>query len=647
MLTRKFFVVAALLASTSAVAQVSEPPAPPELDAQRYHPTFDSRKTLWTETSGFNSRELAGSGRLFLNYANDPLVWEDPVTEEDLAYVSDVLTLNVLGSVAYNRFRFGVDVPVYLVAASGQQIDADGAGTGDIALDARVTGLDHRTDPFGLGLSGRLSLPTASVPTSLGSPGVTGEINLLVDGQIEPIYLAANVGTRLAPQTALDNIDVGSQFLYKAAAAYTFDETDAGISLDFSGNANYTQARSLGGVGVPLEFLAGGWYRLTDDWVLRGGAGKGLTQGLGSPLARVVVSIAYERPLEGDKDKDGIFDFVDQCPDEAEDFDEFEDENGCPDYDNDGDGIADVDDNCPLRAEDADGFRDKDGCPDESTQVLVRVIGPNDKELPTATVAITGPEDAAGASGLEAMLHKGTYTATATAANYEPMSVEFTMPGQTEVVINMAAIPGTLRVVARTPNGKPINGATFTLDGVKGPVLENGEVESQQPSGLHTIVVRADDFAPYKEEIDILPEDMTEVVAILAPTKVKVTRDKIEIKDKVFFDTGKATIKPVSFALLNEVAQIIQDYPEIRMVRIEGHTDDRGSESSNQTLSEARATSVLNYLKDQGVEAERMNSVGYGESKPLVKGSNNAAWDKNRRVEFFVEEWDAEMAPER
>ena len=78
------------------------------------------------------------------------------------------------------------------------------------------------------------------------------------------------------------------------------------------------------------------------------------------------------------------------------------------------------------------------------------------------------------------------------------------------------------------------------------------------------------------------------MVALLQPTKVKVTREKIDIKDKVFFETGKTTIKSESFGLLDEVAQILIDHPELLKIRIEGHTDSRGSESTNQRLSEGR-----------------------------------------------------------
>src|SRR5690606_28916606 len=69
-------------------------------------------------------------------------------------------------------------------------------------------------------------------------------------------------------------------------------------------------------------------------------------------------------PKDDDPDKDGIKGEMDQCPDDAEDKDNFQDEDGCPDPDNDGDGVPDESDQCPTEAEDKDNFQDEDGCPD-------------------------------------------------------------------------------------------------------------------------------------------------------------------------------------------------------------------------------------------------------------------------------------------
>jgi len=93
------------------------------------------------------------------------------------------------------------------------------------------------------------------------------------------------------------------------------------------------------------------------------GAETSASQAFGSPPLQVVASVAWA-PRIHDKDRDGVPDEVDQCPELAEDRDGFEDADGCPDWDNDDDGVADADDRCPSEKEDIDGFQDADGCPD-------------------------------------------------------------------------------------------------------------------------------------------------------------------------------------------------------------------------------------------------------------------------------------------
>ena len=95
------------------------------------------------------------------------------------------------------------------------------------------------------------------------------------------------------------------------------------------------------------------------------GAGARYTNGFEAADMRAFLGFIFE-PSIGDRDGDGIKDDVDKCPDEPEDFDGFQDEDGCPDPDNDNDGIPDVDDRCPNVPEDRDGDQDDDGCPEGS-----------------------------------------------------------------------------------------------------------------------------------------------------------------------------------------------------------------------------------------------------------------------------------------
>ncbi len=120
-------------------------------------------------------------------------------------------------------------------------------------------------------------------------------------------------------------------------------------------------------------------------------------------------------------------------------------------------------------------------------------------------------------------------------------------------------------------------------------------------------------------------------------TMIVVTEDKIELKQTVYFDTRKAVIKRVSFALLDEVALALKDNPTIK-VRIEGHTDSQGSDRFNLKLSKNRAASVRKYLIGKGIEADRMVSQGFGEGVPIADNRTADGRAQNRRVEFFITE---------
>ncbi|MBK9420909.1 MAG: OmpA family protein [Flavobacteriales bacterium] len=107
--------------------------------------------------------------------------------------------------------------------------------------------------------------------------------------------------------------------------------------------------------------------------------------------------------------------------------------------------------------------------------------------------------------------------------------------------------------------------------------------------------------------------------------------------DNIGFDFGKATLTPESKTELDELADMLTDYPRMHIV-VEGHTDDVGSDASNMTLSEDRAKAVFTFLRDRKVEAERSAWKGYGETKPLVPNDSEEHRALNRRVEFKVVE---------
>lgn len=251
--------------------------------------------------------------------------------------------------------------------------------------------------------------------------------------------------------------------------------------------------------------------------------------------------------------------------------------------DRDGDGILDDDDRCPDRPEDQDGYEDEDGCPDDDND-SDGVLDPRD-ECPLK------PED------------KDDF-------QDDDGCPELDNDGD-----------GLTDKIDTCPN-EPEDADGFEDDDGC-PDCDNDE----------------DGVPECPEAIDKCPNKPANT-ADGCPQKFKnivVTAKKIELKQTVYFETGKAVIRSRSYGLLNEVAMALKDRPKMK-VRIEGHTDSRGSDSYNLRLSKARAASVRKYIIAQGVNEVRMVSEGYGESQPIADNRTSAGRAQNRRVEFVITE---------
>jgi OOP family OmpA-OmpF porin len=118
--------------------------------------------------------------------------------------------------------------------------------------------------------------------------------------------------------------------------------------------------------------------------------------------------------------------------------------------------------------------------------------------------------------------------------------------------------------------------------------------------------------------------------------EVKIRDNRIEIGEKIQFAYNKAEVLSESFAILDELAKVIQENPHVQKVSIEGHASDEGEDQHNLILSKARAEAVRAYLVAKGVSADRLSSTGHGEAKPLVSNDTPEGREKNRRVEFHI-----------
>ena len=126
----------------------------------------------------------------------------------------------------------------------------------------------------------------------------------------------------------------------------------------------------------------------------------------------------------------------------------------------------------------------------------------------------------------------------------------------------------------------------------------------------------------------------------MANTNVDVERrgDNIVLvfPDNITFATGSSQVKPEFMSALDSVAQSLQQYPDTR-IQIAGFTDNVGSPSANQRLSEDRAFRVRDYLSTRGVAVQRMTPIGYGASRPIASNDTAAGRAQNRRVEITIQ----------
>ena len=107
------------------------------------------------------------------------------------------------------------------------------------------------------------------------------------------------------------------------------------------------------------------------------------------------------------------------------------------------------------------------------------------------------------------------------------------------------------------------------------------------------------------------------------------------VLDHIYFETGKAVLRPESEDALNQVLRFLQNNPSIRL-EISGHTDNTGSLRINQKLSRERASAVVNYLVGKGIPQEMLESKGYADTQPVASNSTSEGRTQNRRVEFKV-----------
>jgi outer membrane protein OmpA-like peptidoglycan-associated protein len=254
--------------------------------------------------------------------------------------------------------------------------------------------------------------------------------------------------------------------------------------------------------------------------------------------------------------------------------------------DQDHDGIVDGKDLCPLDPEDIDGYRDEEGCPDPDNDAD-NIPDVSDK-CPDKAEDIDQFADADGCPDPD---NDNDGIADARDA----------CPNEAEDIDGFQDVDGC-------PDP----------DNDKDGVLDTNDKCPLEPETVNEY-----------EDQDGCPD---------TPPAVFITKEKIVIMQKVFFQKGTDVVLKKSYDILEQVSAILKDHPEITKVSVEGHTSSEGKAANNKKLSEKRAAAIVKFMTKKGIDKSRLQSAGWGSEKPLapLPEADEAARETNRRVEFLI-----------
>ncbi|MGF1465201.1 MAG: OmpA family protein [Sandaracinaceae bacterium] len=532
-----------------------------------------------------------------------------------------------------NLLVLGVQLPVVIGSGADVSVPSNDNGPeGVFNFGDRTSGLDNqslgnftihgkirllrteRNNGFGLAGIVQVELPTGAPRSFAGDPDfvfwphLVGEwrpnrlLRLNLDIGYRWVFGGGTpfpVGGRSQPSggNASDAVvdETGSNFVYDDQITYGLGASlrlggaPVDLTAEIYGNTIMSglDGGNFGAEGfVNLEALLG--FKIFVDrnsYLVLAGGGAIPTSGATAADIRAVVGFIFE-PSIGDRDGDGLRDDIDQCPEEPEDFDGFADEDGCPDPDNDRDGILDVDDECMMIPEDRDQDTDDDGCPEgnEGDRDGDGILD-NVDECPDDPEDLDGFEDEDGCP--------------------DPDNDQ----------------DGILDTDDLCPNDPEDRDNFEDLDGC--PDVDNDADR----------ILDVDDACPDEPENYNGTDDEDGCPDI---GRVNVEGNLVVIYDVIQFETDSAEIRPESFSLLDEIAATFRGNPQIALVEVQGHADERSSDEYNIRLTRDRAAAVVEALVGRGVERDRLRSAGYGERCPVDPRHNEEAWAKNRRVEFKI-----------
>ncbi|WP_437483381.1 OmpA family protein [Sorangium sp. So ce1014] len=580
-------VALAALAAAPALARAQDAPVKPEgMALSRFVPA-PAGDRMFSVPSPFAPGHLTPHVMLLADYASNPLVLRRERDGAEIgAVVSDQLTFRLNASLPlWNKVSFDLDAPLTALQSGespnggGREFASpSGAELGDLRLGARVQVYGTYHDPLQLAVGAYLWLPTGADDSFVSDGSVRAMPYVVAGGRLERLVWSTSLGTEIRRSQSFGGVAQGTMLTLGGGVGFLAADGRLQVGPELS---TAMVLEDISDRSINAELLLDARYRFLPFLEAGIGVGPGLTSGIGTPDLRFVAMAAFTPEQPPDTDRDGVSDPEDACPKVPGARSDDPRKHGCPPPpDRDKDGIVDADDACPLVPGVPSDDPRKNGCPP-----------PPDRD----DDGIADADDAC------------------------PL-----VPG----------VPSDDPRKNGCPPDRDEDGVPDSEDAcpeVKG-FRSKDPAKNGCPRDTDGDLFRDDDDACPREKgfADPDPEKHG------CPKAVRVTDKNVVILQQVQFDTNRATIKPVSDPLLDEVAQVLEEHPEIVLIEIQGHTDDRGTDGHNKALSQNRANSVMAALVRRGIDSTRLTAQGYGREQPLDNNATEAGRQRNRRVQFNI-----------
>lgn len=614
------------------------------VDADLFQPVVQGRLLVTTDAQ--LDRGAGYAFQVMGQSASNPYVWTDRETGEQTVVLGGFSGATLGGVFWRGRTRIGLDVPVYF-SASGP-IAAGGAGFGEAGIHGRVLLVEGGPSRLGAAATGAVRVPVGAVDSLLSPSGTQGDLGLVLDYRAGPTLWALNLGLRLGPSSLIHpSLDWHNQLRFGFGTALAVSET-TDLTVEVAG---LTQTNNLFGYsqGTPIEVLGGFRFEPVEGVAVRLVGGSGLTPGVGAPDWRVAAGASWAPSgIARDRDKDGVPDDIDLCPASPEDFDNFQDEDGCADPDNDGDGLLDSRDRCRDQPEDFDGYEDEDGCPEDNGHLVIRVVDWKGDAIDAKLVHVSPANemgdvhDFAGVHIASMDLAGGRWEVRVQADGYADWFSTVPLPSEGETLIDaqLRSLGSVARVRVTPLDGDDMlmDEVSVTIDGGRTVPVRRGEPMLELTEGEHRLLIEKPGHVPVEANVEVLLDEERRLRVQLFPDYVELTGDTIALTDPVDFESGTAVLTPQGEVIVDQIADLLVEHSEITVLRIEGHTDNQGPDDLNLELSQMRADVVRAELVVRGIDGDRMYAVGFGEDYPVADNGTEQGRRENRRVSFYVEE---------